>query len=65
LVLRDLGPDALDAALGAYGRPLTPDDRERLLFHARCKLIEDLAFGIETGATRYLDAALAHLEWTF
>lgn len=65
LILRDLGPDALDAALASYGRPLAPDERDRLVFHARCKLLEDLAFGVETGATRYLGAALAHLPWTF
>jgi aminoglycoside phosphotransferase (APT) family kinase protein len=65
LILRDLGPGALDAALEAYGRRLTPDDRRRLVFHARCKLIEDLAYGLETASNRYIDAALAHLDWTF
>lgn len=65
LILRDLGPHSLDAALGMYRRPLTAADRERLTFHARCKLIEDIAFGIATGESRYLDAALAHLHWTF
>lgn len=63
LILRDLGPTALDRALAAYGTPLTMEDRQRLLFHARCKLIEDIAYGIESGEARYFDAALAHLDW--
>jgi aminoglycoside phosphotransferase (APT) family kinase protein len=65
LILRDLGPGALDVALGAYRGEITPDGRQRLFFHARCKLVEDLAYGLETGSRRYVDAALAHLEWTF
>lgn len=65
MILRDLGPGALERALVSYGRTLTPGDRDRILFHARCKLIEDIAFGLETGTTRYVDAALAHLPWTF
>jgi aminoglycoside phosphotransferase (APT) family kinase protein len=65
LILRDLGPDALDRALESYGTDLTPDDHARLVFHARCKLIEDLAFGIQNGLTRYVDASRAHLDWTF
>jgi aminoglycoside phosphotransferase (APT) family kinase protein len=65
LTLRDFGPDALDRVLLGYGPDLTPEDHQRLVFHARCKLIEDLAYGIETGASRYVDAAMAHLDWTF
>jgi hypothetical protein len=55
----------LERVLAAYGANLTPADHQRLLFHARCKLIEDIAYGVETGSSRYLDAALAHLGWTF
>jgi hypothetical protein len=42
LILRDLGPRGLDAALAAYGDDL-PLDRVRVRFHARCALLEDLA----------------------
>lgn len=65
LILCDLGPDALCRALVVYGMHLTPADHARLVFHARCKLIEDIAYGLESGATGYVDAALAHLDWTF
>nr|AMP56716.1 APH [uncultured bacterium] len=65
LILRDLGPDALNRARAAYSTPLTDADMQRLLFHARCKLIEDIAYGIGSGESRYLDAAHAHLGWTF
>ena len=49
LVLRDLGPAALDVALAAY-RPGDPASlRERARFYAVAALLEDLAFGLETG----------------
>nr|AMP56706.1 APH [uncultured bacterium] len=65
LILRDLGPDSLRRALSAYSRALSPDEHSRLHFYARCKLIEDIAYGIESGETRYVGAAHAHLGWTF
>ena len=54
LGLRDLGPAALDAALEGYGA--APDEaalRARALFHARCKLVEDWAYGVRTGRPAY------------
>lgn len=65
IILRDLGPPALDAAAASYGLTFEDDDRERAVFHARCKLLEDIAFGLETGASRYLENGLAHLTWLF
>ncbi len=53
LILRDLGPAALDAALGALGRD-DPGLRERAGFYARCALIEDLAFGLEHDRPAYV-----------
>lgn len=58
LVLRDLGPDALDAALDGYrraGGPLAigPELRRSIVFHARCALIEDWAHGLADGRGRY------------
>ena len=38
---------------------------DRAVFYARCKVLEDLAYGIETGSHRYVDKSLAALEWTF
>jgi aminoglycoside phosphotransferase (APT) family kinase protein len=63
LILRDLGPGSLEAAIESYGA-IAESDRERLVFYARCKLLEDLAYGVERDA-RYRDAALPHLAWTF
>jgi aminoglycoside phosphotransferase (APT) family kinase protein len=61
---RDLGPAALDAALVGYpgaGREL----RERAVFHARCSVFEDLAYGLGTGRAAYVDKSLTALEWLF
>lgn len=64
LVLRDLGPAALDAALAGYG-PVTDGDVARAWFHARCGALEDLAYGLETADHRYAAASLGALDWLF
>lgn len=64
LVYRDLGPEVFDLMLGGYA--WDEADRERAVFYARCKLVEDLAYGLGTpGARRYAEAGLAHLARTF
>jgi aminoglycoside phosphotransferase (APT) family kinase protein len=66
LVYRDLGPEICRIALAHYEGPFDGSDRERAIFYARCKLIEDLAHGLETpGAERYAEASLSHLARTF
>jgi aminoglycoside phosphotransferase (APT) family kinase protein len=66
LIYRDLGPEAFELALAHYGGPFDEAGRERGLFYARCKLIEDIAHGLRTpGAGRYAEASLAHLSRTF
>ena len=66
LIYRDLGPEAFELALAHYGGPFDGAGRERALFYARCKLIEDIAHGLRTpGAGRYAEASLAHLSRTF
>ncbi|NJP94472.1 phosphotransferase [Nonomuraea sp. FMUSA5-5] len=65
LIYRDLGPDLFTRTLTHYEFPVTKQDRARILFYARCALIEDLAYGLSTGPRHYADAALAHLPWTF
>ncbi|GAA3215864.1 phosphotransferase family protein [Nonomuraea helvata] len=64
-IYRDLGPEFFEATLSHYDFPLDDADRARVLFYARCALIEDLAYGLSTGPRHYADAALAHLAWTF
>ncbi|WP_344956031.1 aminoglycoside phosphotransferase family protein [Actinomadura miaoliensis] len=59
---RDLGPEALDAALRGYG---SGEPAERAVFYARCGVLEDMAFGIETGDEKYLRKSLHALEWLF
>ncbi len=63
LLYRDLGPAALEVALGADGG--AEDLRERARFYARCGLLEDLAYGLETDKPRYVEKSLAGLAWLF
>lgn len=66
LVYRDLGPEVCKLALAHYESPFDEPDRERAVFYARCKLIEDISHGLGTpGARRYAEAGLSHLARTF
>ncbi|CAA9562166.1 MAG: putative phosphotransferase [uncultured Thermomicrobiales bacterium] len=67
LVYRDLGPAALDAALGSYHSDISDLAmlRERAVFYARCSVIEDLAHGLGTGKATYVDKSLAAMAWLF
>ncbi|MGP4094858.1 phosphotransferase family protein [Nonomuraea sp. KM90] len=65
LIYRDLGPEIFELTLSHYEFDVTEEDRARVLFYARCALIEDLAYGLSTGPRHYADAALTHLPWTF
>ena len=38
---------------------------ERAAFYPRCSLFEDLAYGLQTGRTQYVDKSLAALAWLF
>jgi aminoglycoside phosphotransferase (APT) family kinase protein len=67
LLYRDLGPAAADAAMGSY-RTGTDDLvtlAERAVFYARCRVFEDLAYGLETGRVAYVDKSLAAMAWLF
>jgi aminoglycoside phosphotransferase (APT) family kinase protein len=67
LLYRDLGSTALQAAIESYRTDA--DDlaplRDRASFYARCSVLEDLAYGIETGRDRYLDKSLNAMQWLF
>lgn len=63
LICRDLGPAALEVALSHYPAPAGVAARAR--FYARCRVFEDLAYGLETDDARYVDKSLASLEWLF
>lgn len=66
-IYRDLGPDAaVNVAEGLDG-PLTEDEVGRIRFHARCRWLEDVGFGIEDPRTRttYLDNAWMTFDHTF
>ena len=65
LILRDLGPGALDHALTAYGAPDSGALRERAVFYARCTVFEDWAFGLETTREPYLDKCRRAMPWLF
>jgi aminoglycoside phosphotransferase (APT) family kinase protein len=65
-IYRDLGPGAFERTLEHYGIPFGGTDCERAIFYARCKLLEDVAYGLGTpGARRYAEAGLACLDRTF
>jgi len=67
LLYRDLGPAAVDAAMCSYRTGVDElaalEDRAR--FYARCRVFEDLAYGLQTGRDRYVDKSLAALAWLF
>jgi len=72
LILRDLGPDAFDAAVRAAGE--TDDDRTdfggaefraRALLYARCSVLEDLQYGLEHNRQAYVDKSLDSIPWLF
>ncbi|MFY1699711.1 MULTISPECIES: phosphotransferase family protein [unclassified Solwaraspora] len=68
LIYRDLGPEALDAAMGSYraaGAGAGAGLRRRAEFHGRCRVFEDLAYGVRTGRDRYVDTSLTALAWLF
>jgi aminoglycoside phosphotransferase (APT) family kinase protein len=65
LIYRDLGPEVFELTLDHYEGYFGDADRERAVFYARCKLLEDLAHGVRTGARPYAEAGLAHLARTF
>ena len=65
-IYRDLGPEVFELTLDHYGRYFDDADRERTVFYARCKLLEDVAYGLNTpGARLYAEAGLSHLDRTF
>ena len=59
LILRDLGPAALGAALGALGRDDERALRDRAGFYARCALVEDLAYGLTHDRPAYVGKSVA------
>ncbi|HET6301113.1 phosphotransferase family protein [Microbacterium sp.] len=64
---RDLGPAAALRVGESLDGPITEDELRRIRFHARCKWLEDVAFGIEDPWTRkpYLDNATITFDHTF
>ncbi|MFD3917730.1 phosphotransferase family protein [Streptomyces sp. NPDC058595] len=64
LLYRDLGATALHSALRSYGAR-DGAIRDRAAFYARCGVLEDMAYGIETGRAAYLDKSLAALAWLY
>ncbi|WP_211590631.1 phosphotransferase [Microbispora sp. H11081] len=65
LVYRDLGPAVFERTLAHYEGRLDDAGHARVLFYARCALLEDIAYGLSSGERSYADAGLAHLDRTF
>jgi len=64
LILRDLGPEAFDAAVQAAQQG-GPNFRTRALLYARCSVLEDLQYGLATDHPAYVDKSLVSLDWLF
>lgn len=67
LVLRDLGPAALEAALSSYrsnGHD-TATLAARAAFYARCSVFEDLEYGVDSHREEYVTKSLVSLAWLF
>ena len=66
-IYRDLGPDAALRVGEVLNGPLTEDEVRRIRFHARCRWLEDVAFGVRDPLTRkpYLDNAWITFDHTF
>lgn len=65
LILRDLGPAALDSALTSWPERERAALADRALFYGRCSALEDLEFGLTPGRDRYAAKAIASLDWLF
>jgi len=65
LIYRDLGSEVFELMVACYDGRFDDADRERAVFYARCKLLEDIAYGVRSGARPYTEAGLAHLARTF
>ncbi len=65
LLYRDLGPAALHSALRNYRTDAHQVEaiNARAVFYAKCGVLEDMAYGIETGQDNYLSKSLAALNW--
>ena len=65
LLLRDLGPAALDAALADCPADRVDEIGERAVFYARCSVLEDLAWGDAPGREPYVRKGLEALGLLF
>ena len=66
LVYRDLGPEVFGLTVAYYEGPFDDVARERAVFYARCKLLEDVGYGLRTpGAHGYAELGMANLDRTF
>ena len=63
LLLRDLGRPGLESALAGYGG--SRDATARAEFYARCALLEDLAYGLESGRAAYVGKSVNELQALF
>ena len=68
LLFRDLGPDVLDQTLAAYGAAtgcMTGPLRQRAMFYGRCRIFENIAYGVEQNRPEYSQTGLEALRWLF
>lgn len=66
-IFRDLGPELAFRVAAGLDDTLTDDDARRIAFHARCRWIEDLRYGLDDPSRRsaYLENAWRTFARTF
>lgn len=68
LLYRDLGPKVLAEAVSAYSwsaRIAEPELIERAVFYGKCRVFENIAYGVNVGRREYTDEGIASLKWMF
>jgi len=65
LIYRHLGLEIFELTLAHYEGHFDDTDRERAVFSVRCKLLEDITYGVRTGARRYAKAGLTYVARIF
>jgi aminoglycoside phosphotransferase (APT) family kinase protein len=67
LIYRDLGPTMLDVAIRHYQSHAATQSRfrERAAFYAKCTVLEDMAYGLDTDREQYVKKSIAAMDWLF
>ncbi len=65
LVLRDIGDEAFRAAAGQFPKADAESLRDRAVFYARCRILEDVRFGIQNDRPEYITNSVTAADRLF